>query len=65
VLRQEIVAMQQKMRLNIQSPYRVDRKEIDTTSVITLWEELLGPHCQKKSSTRLKKIKHNDNPTPA
>jgi glutamate-ammonia-ligase adenylyltransferase len=69
VLRQEIVAMRQKMldthpndsdlfdtlraiqhkmRLNSQSPCRVDRKAIDITSVITLWEELLGPHGQEK-----------------
>jgi glutamate-ammonia-ligase adenylyltransferase len=41
-------ALQHKMRLNNQSPCRVDRKSIDTTSVITLWEELLGPHCQEK-----------------
>jgi glutamate-ammonia-ligase adenylyltransferase len=41
-------AIQHKMRLNSQSPCRVDRKAIDITSVITLWEELLGPHGQEK-----------------
>ncbi|CAH1200684.1 Glutamine synthetase adenylyl-L-tyrosine phosphorylase / Glutamine synthetase adenylyl transferase [Candidatus Nitrotoga sp. BS] len=40
-------AMQHKMRLNNQSPCRIDRNEIDTASVITLWEELLGPRCQE------------------
>ncbi|MCE9550229.1 MAG: hypothetical protein K8R50_04380 [Betaproteobacteria bacterium] len=40
--------LQHKMRLNNQSPCRIDRKGIDTTSVITLWEELLGPYCQEK-----------------
>jgi glutamate-ammonia-ligase adenylyltransferase len=37
-------ALQHKMRLNNQSPYRIDRKKVDTTAVITLWEELLGSH---------------------
>ncbi len=41
-------ALQHKMRLNNQSPCRVDREAIDITSVITLWEELLGPHSQEK-----------------
>lgn len=41
-------ALQHKMRLNNQSPYRIDGKGIDTAAVITLWEELLGPHCQEK-----------------
>ncbi|CAH1387789.1 bifunctional [glutamate--ammonia ligase]-adenylyl-L-tyrosine phosphorylase/[glutamate--ammonia-ligase] adenylyltransferase [Candidatus Nitrotoga sp. M5] len=41
-------ALQHKMRLNSQSPCRVDRETIDITSVITLWEELLGPYCQVK-----------------
>ncbi|MFZ1546621.1 MAG: hypothetical protein WAT12_05910 [Candidatus Nitrotoga sp.] len=40
--------LQHKMRLNNQSPCRIDRKGIDTTSVNTLWEELLGSHCQAK-----------------
>ena len=35
-------AMQHKMRLNNQSPCRIDRKEIDTTPVVTLWTALLG-----------------------
>jgi len=38
-------ALQHKMRLNNQSPCRVDREAIDISSVITLWEELLGPRC--------------------
>jgi glutamate-ammonia-ligase adenylyltransferase len=41
-------ALQHKMRLNNQSPCRIDRKEIDITSVITLWEELLGPKYQEE-----------------
>ena len=35
-------ARQHKIRLNNESPCRIDRKEIDTTSVRTLWSTLLG-----------------------
>jgi len=35
-------AMQHKMRLNNQSPCRVDAAEINTAAVLTLWERLLG-----------------------
>ena len=35
-------ALQHKMRLNNQSPCRIDRKEIDTTPVVALWTTLLG-----------------------
>ena len=45
-------ALQHKMRLNNQSPYRIDRKKVDTTAVITLWEKLLGSHSQNVSANQ-------------
>jgi glutamate-ammonia-ligase adenylyltransferase len=36
--------LQHKMRLNNQSPCRVDAAKIDTTPVLALWETLLGTH---------------------
>ncbi|MEO6421475.1 MAG: hypothetical protein ABIR84_01965 [Candidatus Nitrotoga sp.] len=40
--------LQHQMRLNYQSPCRIEKKTINTTSVVTLWEKFFGATLSRK-----------------